>query len=1776
MDYFWIGGMGNWSDITHWATTSGGNTQHNSVPSAADNVFFDVNSFTAPNQAVNVNNQNIFCLSMNWTGATGNPRFVGPAENSINIGGDFILIPNMEFAFNGNLRFDGNGVGSISCAGKAIQGAFEINGASSSMWTLQGDLRVDSSIVINGGGFQTNGFDVLAKNLHVFAYSFTTLDLSSSTIRLIGIIDPARRDDWELLPILGINTDNLTLNEGTSEIELTSRFPSVRIFGSNAIQLHDLTFSAGSGVSLFNYVRWSFQDFWSNATPNIRFNKLEFKNNGLLYSELMINTLLLSPAKSYKFENGRTMIIGSLSAQGQCSQPITLNTIRPSGFATLQFNQSQNLEYVNIRNIHALGTGTFTANNSADLGNTNGWTINDRAGVTLYWVGGTGNWSDPNNWSGVSGGAGGGCIPSPADAVIFDQNSFTGNNTVTIDAEDALCGDMTWQNISGAPIFVSTETENLNIFGSLKLHPNLDLNLAGDVYFLSNDQNETIDLTGNRFLRNVYFAGNGEWLFESDFETLYFVYFLSGHINTQSYTFTFETLASDNENDRRLSLNNSDVILRTERYYGVYIDIYSHGLNLDAGTSRITFEWSGSMYNGGRYEDHQSLQWHHIYFNSWGSIRVNSLKSRIKFLRFYGNGEITGEVFCDKTFLNPGFVYQFHQYDTVNDSIYIDTLDANGRCDASITISSFYKGDNAVIFSNRDQTGSNLIIEDIAYSGATFTATQSLDNGNTSGWIIDDILGRDLYWVGGSGDWEDPSHWSLISGGMGGQCIPTSRDNVFFDNQSFSGPDQYVETQTFYLATCRNFTWDGPPESTRFSRRNSLGNCCGEMFIYGSLNIQTPFLVDFYDIEFRGNEPEHFIHTSGVHIANYRFSGSGNRTLLDDWQSNYIWLNSGGLKTNSFDVKSGRMDIWAPFAAMNIDLDTSHILLEYDGNFNYGTINLYDGKSLKFDADLSTIELNHEETASIRWQKEFAFNNVIFSSASGTSYMQRIDNFDQQAGNVKINKLQFNNDAFVYGEHTIDSLLFANGRSYTLESGKVQEVVDHLQIRGNNCIQLRLKSTEIGNPSIIEKKSGQVDGDFIQMQDQIARGGADFYAGENSTDIANNTGWIFESAEEYVEFGLLGDDVVFCRGETSLTLNEKDLIGAIDYSWNNGSTSPQLIVTNPGVYWVQATYANDCDLIDTIYVLEAEDFQVELGPDQTLCQGEVLNVNGDLNLTGANYLWSDGPMDANRILDQAGIYKLTAELNGCTNEDSIILEYVEIPDFNLSSEGQVCEGDTVILDASINEVSVLWSTGSTDPVIELTESNIYWLVVSKEGCEASDTIELNFISPPVFELGNDTILCAGQFLSINYIDPVSEANYLWNDGIDNIDRDLSSTGTYTLTGSIGSCTFTDSLSLEVIDIPQLPLESGEQICAGEVVSLDATIPGASIAWSTGSTNPLIELTQSGEYWLRISKAGCDVVDTFVLNFTVPPQVDLGSDPEICAGESILLDASVEGATYIWSNGETTATINPALEITQAFYVVSSFGRCSSEDSILVNVKQLPTVSLGSDFSFCPNESFLLTVQTNAESIIWSDGNTDSEREFSQPGIYQVMAMLNGCSNDASVNASHFNTAFVDLGPDTLICDDVAYPIDISINNGSYTWSDGSTEGIRMLSNPGVYTVAVFDGNCMFFDEFVLSTRECIYFDLYAPNVFSPNDDGINDFYSLAFDPRLQINNFKFQIYNRWGSLLFESDDPSVGWDGSLNGQRLNSEVYVYKIAIEYIDDNGPGSYDGGGDVLLMK
>ena len=146
------------------------------------------------------------------------------------------------------------------------------------------------------------------------------------------------------------------------------------------------------------------------------------------------------------------------------------------------------------------------------------------------------------------------------------------------------------------------------------------------------------------------------------------------------------------------------------------------------------------------------------------------------------------------------------------------------------------------------------------------------------------------------------------------------------------------------------------------------------------------------------------------------------------------------------------------------------------------------------------------------------------------------------------------------------------------------------------------------------------------------------------------------------------------------------------------------------------------------------------------------------------------------------------------------------------------------------------------------------------------------------------------------------------------------------------------------------------------------------------------------------------------------------------------------------------------------------------------------------------------------------------------------------------------------------------------------WS-ADTDDDRLLENlfPDTYTLTIVDGgNCVFEESFdIIGASDDIIdcSDIFIPNIFSPNNDGFNDIFSVFFDPSNGVRNvMSLQVYNRWGSLMFEQNDflpntTNTGWDGDFNGEPLNFGVYLYITVIRFDDGR---TLLLSGDITLVR
>lgn len=213
-----------------------------------------------------------------------------------------------------------------------------------------------------------------------------------------------------------------------------------------------------------------------------------------------------------------------------------------------------------------------------------------------------------------------------------------------------------------------------------------------------------------------------------------------------------------------------------------------------------------------------------------------------------------------------------------------------------------------------------------------------------------------------------------------------------------------------------------------------------------------------------------------------------------------------------------------------------------------------------------------------------------------------------------------------------------------------------------------------------------------------------------------------------------------------------------------------------------------------------------------------------------------------------------------------------------------------------------------------------------------------------------------------------------------------------------------------------------------------------------------------------------------------------------------------------------------------------------------------SVNLGSDTTICNDDSLVLADRniTRYESYLWSTDETSSSIKVSEPGIYWLRVKAYCDLNDYSDTILIGKSVISDpmgwkVNED--LCSSEKVTLNAEVLDATYVWDDGSKSAILEVNKPGVYTVTIYDQGC----TSVLRSQvsDCENFQI--PNIFSPNNDGVNDFFFLSYDG---TQNFSIRIFNRWGVEQFQSDFTGFSWDGrTSSGERVPAGVYFYILTI---------------------
>lgn len=572
------------------------------------------------------------------------------------------------------------------------------------------------------------------------------------------------------------------------------------------------------------------------------------------------------------------------------------------------------------------------------------------------------------------------------------------------------------------------------------------------------------------------------------------------------------------------------------------------------------------------------------------------------------------------------------------------------------------------------------------------------------------------------------------------------------------------------------------------------------------------------------------------------------------------------------------------------------------------------------------------------------------------------------------------------------------------------------------------------------------------------------------------------------------------------------------------------------------------------------------------------------------YSWSqpaNGGLSATNIYNPVatptggvGTYQYVVTVNDgkCNATDTVVVNVVAPPTVNLGADRQVCSGQSIILDAGNPGATYSWSTGATTQTINVVLGATYTVAVTNQaGLIGRDTIVITQVASPIFDLGADQQICAGQSVTLNAGNPGS--TYLWSTGATTQSITVTDSGKYVVSvTNSNNCTVVDSIVISVTPSPVVSLGADQAICPGGTVTLDAGNAGSTYLWSTGATTQTITVNALGNYSVAVTNAnGCIGRDTVSVISKPLPTVNAGPDLSKCPGDSVTINAGAGFAAYLWNTGATTQSIRVSAAAQYIVTVTNAEG-CSASDTVNVTNNALPVVNLGNDRSICTSDTITLDAGNVGSTYLWSTGATTRTIRVSAAGTYSVnVTNTSGCSaSDAIVitNLPAPNATFTGQAVDTARGQQVQFN-SVVVAGNAYSWNFGDPTSptntslqpnpIHIFTTPGTYTVTLTVTNvstgCISVEKKTISVTTvgnnfAKIFNLHAaPNPFVGNT---KIKYTLPEDAK----NVSIEVFDMLGrkitTIAKEENQMANSYEFDFNNSDVetNSGMYLVKLIVD--------------------
>jgi gliding motility-associated-like protein len=628
-----------------------------------------------------------------------------------------------------------------------------------------------------------------------------------------------------------------------------------------------------------------------------------------------------------------------------------------------------------------------------------------------------------------------------------------------------------------------------------------------------------------------------------------------------------------------------------------------------------------------------------------------------------------------------------------------------------------------------------------------------------------------------------------------------------------------------------------------------------------------------------------------------------------------------------------------------------------------------------------------------------------------------------------------------------------------------------------------------------------------------------------------------------------------CDGTAIVVPGGGPFAGSYTYSWSNPLLGNAAAVSAlcAGQYTITIFDDNNCSVDSTITILQPLPFAVVTSVINSNCNQAVGVATVDA-VSGGNapytFQW-DGAAGsgvdtfANALIP--GTYQVTiTDANLCDTVVSIIVGNIAGMTASLLASTDVicfqfCDGYAEVnVLGGVAPLTYLWDNAAVTPDVNTLCAGAHFCVITDaSGC--FDTVFVSITEPTelLITVSNDTMICSGSTINLNANASGGSPNYTfdWNSGQftgPSISDNPTVLTSYTVIATDFNGCPSASATVNVDLHPQLQLSTfGDvTICEGETVGIGALV-------SSGYGN----YYYTWDVGLGTASAG-NVTPSVTTSYTVSVADDCNLLP---------------------LQGQVTVTVNP---VPQIAFTADEFTGCAPFDVTFSNTSGVPGMNCFWDFGDGAN----------------STDCSSASHTYTQPGTYMVSFTFNsptGCigipAPDIVIVISDYPVAdFVASPQPATMSSPLIHFEDLSTDAALYNWDfaglgtsgEASPDFVFPAMEAGEYQVCLEVTNTLGCTDEVCDTVMILdEFTLYVPNAFTPDGDGINDFFFPVMKS-VDASDYEFQIYNRWGERIFQAFNPDHFWDGHVAGQMAKQDVYVWRLSLRAATSNDKHIYVG--------